>query len=784
MEQLKAKFITSASAILLCSALLAQETYTIKNMSLKQALEKISKESKLSFIADESLIDGKKATNIENVQDLKEALTKVLEGSGLNATIENNTIIIKEIPSYKIINGTYILDDVSVKSALGSTTEGSNSYTTGSMRTATKLDLSIRETPQSVSVITQQMIEDKKIDDFDTLMKNVTGVRIDKGVQDNRAYYSLRGFELDYYQMDGIPMPTSIYTMNNYNMDKFDRVEIVKGSNGLTNGAGNPGASINMVRKHANSKVFTGSIDASAGSWDTYKIKTDISTPLNSDGSVRARLVASHKETDTFKDRVHNENDLVYVVIDADITDTTTISAGASYEKEKLEGDSSNLPAFYSDGTKTKFDRSKNFSSDWSYWDTERKSYFLDVKQYLPNDILLNAVYTHNDINNDNLYGYIDVWSGSLNKDGSGLIYQEFGMNEQDIKEDNVDIYSSIPLKIFNREHEIIAGFQYNKQKINYNIKTNPTPHNIDNFFTQNGSEIPLTGAPNPKPKYEDINIKQTSFYLTGKFEIIDDLKLILGGRITSYENETWNKYTANTNFKFNNEFTPFVGLVYDIDENHSAYASYTDIFKPQNARDKDDKLLDPIVGRNYEVGVKGEYFDKRLNAGLTLFRIEQDNFAENTWTNNSVGNPIYEAKDGVVSKGVELEVSGKLTDNWDLSAGFTHFEAKDGDKNKFNTKAPRSNINIFTKYSMNDFSIGAGVNWKSDTYIGSGAGKVSQDAYTTVDLMASYNFTKSLTGQLNINNLFDKTYYSGYSRSEYAYGDPVNAMVSLKYKF
>ncbi|WP_418179645.1 TonB-dependent siderophore receptor [Aliarcobacter lanthieri] len=786
MEQLKAKFITSASAILLCSALLGQEAYTIKNMSLKQALEKISKESKLSFIVDESLIDGKKATNIENVQDLKEALTKVLEGSGLNATIENNTIIIKEIPSYKIINGTYILDDVSVKSALGSTTEGSNSYTTGSMRTATKLDLSIRETPQSVSVITQQMLEDKKIDDFDTLMKNVTGAISDKGIQDNRAYYYLRGFSLDYYQMDGIPMPISIYSANNYNMDKFDRVEVVKGANGLTSGAGEPSGAINMIRKHANSKVFTGSIDASAGSWDTYKIKTDISTPLNSDGSVRARLVASHKETDTFKDRVHNENDLVYAVVDADITDTTTISAGASYEKEDLDGDSSNLPAFYKDGTKTNFDRSKNFSSDWSYWNTERESYFLDVKQYLPNDILINAVYTHNDIKTDHNYGYIYVWGPGLNKDGSGLRYREFGNWLQNIKEDNVDIYSSIPLKIFNREHEIIAGFQYNKQKTDYSRKTLSKYTDIDNLHTQNGSEIPLSGTTNPKPKFEDTDTQQTAFYLTGKFEIVDDLKLILGGRLTNWEYERY-AYIGNTTTKYDvkNEFTPFVGLVYDIDENHSAYASYTDIFKPQNFKDENDNLLDPVVGKNYEVGVKGEYFDKRLNAGITLFRIEQDNVAEDTGDINPItGTSIYKAKDGVTSKGVELEISGKLTDNWDLSAGFTHFEAKEANGEKFNTRAPRNNINIFTKYSMNDFSVGAGVNWKSKGFMKSGALEVSQDAYTTVDLMASYNFTKSLTGQLNINNLFDKKYYSGYSGREYVYGEPVNALVSLKYKF
>ncbi|MCG3704903.1 TonB-dependent receptor [Aliarcobacter butzleri] len=782
MKFSKHALVASSLALVFGVNLFADEVYTIQNKTLKEALEIISKKSNLSYIANDEILETKKVNNIQNIEGTQKALDKILEGTGLKAVIQNEAIVIvKE----KVIGQGTVLEAISVNdSYLGSTTEGTNSYTTGSMRTATKLDLSLRETPQSVSVITQQMIEDKKIDDFDTLMRNVTGVRIDKGIQDSRATYYLRGFTLDYYQMDGIPMPTNMYSMNNYNMDKFDRVEIVKGANGLTSGAGNPAGAINMIRKHANSKEFTGSVDASAGTWDTYKLKTDISTALNDDGSIRGRLVASHKETDTFKDRVHNENDLVYAVVDADITDTTTVSVGASYEKEKLDGDSSNLPAFYSDGTKTNFDRSKNYSSDWSYWDTERKSYFLDVKQYLPNDILLNAVYTHNDINNNNLYGYIDVWTGKLNKDGSGLIYQEFGNNVQDIKEDNIDVYASVPFKLGSREHEIIAGFQYNRQKIDLDIKTNGTAHTIDNFFTQNGSGVPLVGTPNPQPKYEDIDIKQTAFYINGKFEIVDDLKLILGGRLTNYEDETWNKYSGNSNYKFDNEFTPFVGLVYDIDENHSAYASYTDIFKPQNARDKDNKLLDPILGKNYEVGVKGEYFDKKLNAGLTLFRIEQDNVAEGTGQKNQVGNPISEAKDGVTSKGVELEIGGKLTDNWDLSAGLTHFEAKEANGEKFNTRAPRSNINIFTKYSINDFSVGAGVNWKSDTYIGSGAKKVSQDAYATVDLMASYDFSKNLTGQLNINNVFDKTYYSGYSRSEYAYGEPVNGMLSLKYKF
>lgn len=765
---------------------------------LAQVVNQFAEQAGILLTYDAKLLEGKQSAGLKGSYNLDSGFISLLSKHNLQLqkTTTGYTIIAQAQQQTRDVGQLQTIDTMAQRSsksdisqlptitvnADASTTEGTGSYTTGKMRTATKLDLSIRETPQSVTVISNQLIEDKKLDDFDTLMKNVTGVRVEKGVLDSRSSYSLRGFNLDYYQMDGIPVAKNDLAMYNYNLDKFDRIEIVKGANGLTSGAGNPGGAINMVRKHANSKVFTGDIDISAGTWDTYKIKTDLSTPLNEEGTIRGRLVASHKATDTFKDRVHNENDLIYAVLDADLTESTTISAGASYEKEDLDGDSNNLPAFYKDGTKTNFSRSKNYSPDWSSWDTERYSYFLDIKQRLANDILLNVVYTHNDIKTkDRFNGYLTVWSG-LNKDGSGLDYA-WMHGPQKINEDNVDIFSSIPFKLGNKEHEIIAGFQYNKQDTKQTWKGDGE-FSIENFFTQNGSELAKPVSTTSVPGFISES-KQTAFYLTGKFEIIDELKLILGGRLTNYDfEEISSRFNEVTKYDVNNEFTPFVGLTYDINKNHSIYASYTDIFKPQSAKDINDKLLSPVLGKNYEIGIKGEYFDQRLNAGITLFRIEQDNVAEDTGLINQAGNSIYEAKDGVTSKGVELEVSGKLTDHWDLSAGFANFEAKEANGAKFNTRAPRSNINIFTKYSVNDFSLGAGVNWKSDTYVGTGSRQVSQDAYATVDVMAAYNFSKNVTGQLNINNLFDKKYYSGYSTNAYAYGEPVNGMLSLKYKF
>ncbi|MFW0693392.1 TonB-dependent siderophore receptor [Aliarcobacter butzleri] len=516
-----------------------------------------------------------------------------------------------------------------------------------------------------------------------------------------------------------------------------------------------------------------------------YKLKTDISTPLNEDGSVRARLVASYKDKNSFVDKTSQENSLVYGVVDADIT---TISVGASYEENNKDGvmGGTVLPSFYSNGTKTNFSRSKSYMFDWSKWDTSITSYFTDVKHYFDNDISLNMSYSHNEIHTKDRI-VTDI-SGVLNKDGSGLSATA-SKYPQKIKRDNIDIYASIPFELVKKEHEIIVGTQYNKENDKKYLSEYDYTNSISNFFTQNGSGYSQKDY-GQNILQRDGDTEQKSVYLTGKFELIDDLKLILGGRVTTWEYDMYDYFrNSRTKYDHDNIFTPFAGLVYDLDENHSIYTSYTDIFLPQgNVKDKSGNILDPKEGKNYEAGIKGEYFDKKLNAGLTLFRLEQDNVAESingVFVDGSDGTEqAYKSMKGVTSKGIELEIGGEITDNWDISAGFTHFEAKDANKDKVNTTTPRNNINIFTKYTINDFSFGAGINWKSKGYSKSDTREITQDAYAVVDLMASYKFNKNLSTQLNINNLFDKTYYIGYGTSSYNYGDPVNGILSLKYKF
>ncbi|WP_323657849.1 TonB-dependent receptor plug domain-containing protein [Aliarcobacter butzleri] len=258
------------------SLILSNNVVNAKEISLQEAVDSIVKEYKVTYISKSNSLKDKKIDEkkINYKENALNSLNNILESNDLKAIEEDGVIYIIEKPKKTTNSKTTILEEISVNDKyLGSTTENSDSYTTGSMKTATKLDLSIRETPQSVMVISQQMLEDRKTDEFQTLMQKVTGVDISKE-HDGKAVYYSRGFDVDYYLFDGIPINQDWYTINNYNMDAFDRVEIVKGANGLMAGAGNPAVSINMIRKHANSKVFKGDIEASAGSWDMYKLKT------------------------------------------------------------------------------------------------------------------------------------------------------------------------------------------------------------------------------------------------------------------------------------------------------------------------------------------------------------------------------------------------------------------------------------------------------------------------------------------------------------------------------
>lgn len=680
---------------------------------------------------------------------------------------------------------TVRLDEVSVMSESSSeVTEGTDSYTTKSMNTATKLELSIRETPQSVLVFTRQKLDDQNITSYQDLLTKTPGVSLNKW--DERVYPTARGFDIDYNLYDGMPTYSiADYGANDTDLIVYDRVEIVKGANGLMTGAGNPALGINYIRKHANLKEFTGIIDLSAGSWNNYTSSVDIQTPLNSDGSIRARFVAKHQDKESFMDNYEKTTDVFYGVVDMDLTDTTYLSLGASYEDIERKGIRwGGMPAFYSDGTQTNFDRSKTISDDWTYWNNKTISYFADFKQYIFDDVSFNLSYSNRQMDSKTALAY---YYGTVNKstgmaDAGGGLYDY--VSEAKEEENNLNIYASFPFELGGLDHEIITGIGYNK----YDFKKNnfagtgyisAASLNFNNINIAN----PHLNANTATLELPSETI-QKGYYFAGKFSLMEKLKLIGGIRVSSWEYQANN---GNGNRKFNNELTPYVGLVYDLDKYHSIYTSYTTIFKPTNRKNMSDQYLDPQEGESYEVGIKGEYFDGDLNTSLSVFRIEQTGFEDTgiPIPSNPLNN-AFKRIDGVVSKGFELGVTGKITDNLSLDFGLANFEAKNPDGSKYNTSSSRTTANLFAKYKVSNYKFGAGVNYKSKQYIQSNlfTQSITQEGYMTADLMAGYIINKNFDLQLNINNLFDKKYYDGIGDNSMVYGDPRNFTASLKYSF
>ncbi|MGF2879961.1 TonB-dependent siderophore receptor [Acinetobacter johnsonii] len=658
-------------------------------------------------------------------------------------------------------------------------TEGTKSYTAKSASTSTKLNLSLRETPQSVKVLTREYLDDANINSFQDMLNSVTGVTTNRW--DERQYPTARGFDVDYYLFDGVPSSSELDIASDPDLSMYDRVELVKGANGLMTGAGNPSIAINMVRKHANSKELTGTLSSSYGSWNAWNSMADISAPLNADGTVRGRVVVKHESTDSFADLYEKENNLFYGVLDADLTDSTYVSVGASYQELDRSGIKwGGLPAFYNDGSLTDFDRDLTVTSDWTYWNTNTTTAFAQFKQKLFNDITLNVNYDYREIDAETALLYL--WSESVDKatnSSAGLYpYTDTSKTTQN----NADVYFSAPFTLGGLQQEVVAGFMYNQSELTDRYYGSPTLDNETIDFN-NFTPSKIIGSINNNVANPSNKTTQTGAYLAGKFTLLEPLKLVTGVRVSNWEYESAD---GKGNRKFDNKVTPYAGLIYDFLEDYSWYASYTGIFKPEDKQDANQQYLDPREGKSYETGLKGEFFDKQLNASMSVFLTKQDNVAEKSGSIEIDTKPVdvYSSADGVESKGFEIELDGKLTDKWDMTFGIAHFNAEDANGKKVQTTAARTSANLFTKYTLDKWSFGGGLNYKSEAYKDETVGRINQDAYVLANLMAAYQVDQNIKLQLNVNNLFDEKYYEGLGKNSMVYGAPRNATLTFRYQF
>ncbi|WP_213938911.1 TonB-dependent siderophore receptor [Pseudomonas sp. dw_612] len=695
---------------------------------------------------------------------------------------------------------------------LGSTTEHTESYTTGAMSTATRLNLSIKETPQSVSVVTRQQMDDFKLGTLSEAMSQTTGVVVQHNDSD-RVSYSSRGYEINNFQIDGM-----LNTFGRMKSDAdtiiYDRIEVVRGATGLTTGAGDPSATINMVRKRPTAQ-WQAQTGVSGGSYDDYYSYVDVGGPLAFDGRLRGRSVLAYRDSQSFRDHYQLQREVGYGVLEADLTDDTLLAVGYDYQDKQVQGTSwGTVPYWNSSGGKANLGRSTHMATSWSSWPLKDKTAFANLDQQLGGGWHLKAAYTHRDSDTDGKVYY--GGGGFPNEDRSGMsAYRGHMLGTQ--KMNTYDVNVAGPYALFGREHELMFGYGEAE-------RSSESPHTVGGAVPSGYGNIPDWKYMGGIAKFPDTvthltgssdSTRQKAGYLATRLSLTDRFHAVLGSRYgswkTSNKNYSYDKNLQLTGVEITAQqqsdiWTPYAGLLYDLTPEYTVYVSYTDIFKPQNNRDANRQYLEPVVGSNYELGLKGSLLDERLNVATALFWSKQDNVAE---LDNSVpqdpltGEQFYKSGGkGQKVQGFEVEVSGEVMTDWNMTAGYTYTHAANGDKQRANTNEPLNMLRLSTAYRLpgdwHALTVGGAVNWQSDIWGNSNRptgrdaqgdlitenAKIRQEAYTVVKLMSRYAFDKHLSASLNVDNLFDKKYYDnvGFYNGVF-WGDPRTVTLSLDWK-
>ena len=435
-----------------------------------------------------------------------------------------------------------------------------------------------------------------------------------------------------------------------------------------------------------------------------------------------------------------------------------------------------------------------NPAAKWAYADSKSTKYFAGVEQRFDNDWLLKVEASHWKGSTDQLQGNIVGW-GPFPDKTTGEAQFMSGTKTFEINTDTLDAYATGPFEFLGRSHELVLGANVSNRRNDYLAENaDDLTINYQNWNNDAPRPGPAELSQGLKQRYKT---KESALYGALRLKPTDDLSVILGARVVDYDRKGTMTYNAAQTIptlddsKKTGKPIPYAGIVYDLSANHSVYASYTEIFTPQSYFDRNDKVLAPMTGKSYEAGLKSEYFDGALNTSFALFMIKQDNYAEYDGVRDN-GEDAYKAIDGTKTKGFEAEISGEVARGWQLRAGYTYALRRDKDGKRINSNHPEQLFKLATSYQLDgdlkDLTVGGNVSWQGSTYSeldSSIKADAKEGSFAVVGLMARYDISQNLSATVNLNNVFDREYLSGYGLySTYYYGDPRNLMLGMKYSF
>ncbi|MDR0278853.1 MAG: TonB-dependent siderophore receptor [Paucimonas sp.] len=737
--------------------------------SLAQALSSFAERSgiTLSYAPDD--VRGLSTNGLNAGGSLEDALAKLLKGSGLVAhRTASGFVVLRDSGAGLQLEPTSI-DSTALQSAFAPV----DGYFASNASSATKSDKSILETAQSVSVVTAEQINDRKVNKVEDAVAYSAGVRVGSSGLDPRFdNIQVRGFETTIAAdfLDGLRQPgsgwLSLYSTEAY---ALERIEVLKGPASVLYGQISPGGMVNRVSKRP-SLLAKNEVQVQAGSYGHEQGQFDVGGKLDEAGDVLLRTVGLYRDSGYSVDQMDNLSRLLAPSLSWQIDPDTSLTLLAQYQERQTAAS----PMMVQEG-----DHLTDFWQGDEYYDKlhQRQWTFGYEFEHRFNDTF--------SVQQNLRYGQVSTTNQYLQPtaliDGHILDRYAVGLYE-DMSSLSTDTRLVSRFSTGNLHHTVVSGVDYAWLDTSLLYAWGPAP-TIDRW-------APDYHQPVVKPT--DVWADQDGLehrmgaYVQDQIEL-DNWRLSAGLRRDWVHVRRDDNLTDINSTTSDSATTGQLGVLYLFDNGLAPYASYATSFLPVSGVNTSGQPYKPTEGEQFEVGLKYQPPGSRTLLTGSLYHLTQSNVQ----TRDMV-NPLNNVQTGEqVSRGLELEAVSDVSDNLRLTASYAFNDAEvtkgnKGDQGKVPKNVPRHLAALWLDYKL-PFGLGVsgGARYTGSTY-GDPANEVKNEGYTLVDAGVHYDFGGGLDGvrlALNARNLFDKRFIN--CQDGYCYrGEARSVVTSLSYRW
>ena len=712
-----------------------------------------------------------------------------------------------------------------------------SSYKNTSSFSGTKTATAIRDIPQTINYVTKEVILDQGASTVNDVVKNVSGVSQYTTYND----FSIRGFRTTGNRnsgnlLNGMRAQTSLWSASS--LANIERVEVIKGPAAALFGNAAPGGIINRVtKKPLLQRLHTVSVNT--GSWGTLKTYGDFTGPLNESKSLLYRLNLGYETTDGYRD-LQGRNTLTIAPSFSFIpNEKTRFNVDITYYR--LDGKVDRGQTIFGDADLYSVPITRSLSATNDFLRETQMNISLGLTHKITDNLSFNSTYLNSSYSEDlrehnQANSYYMQQQGKANTGDPTKILMQALLRQRTFRNNSFNNYFNYNFTTGLVKHTLLVGYDYFQVELlpgasqltagGYLLKNGKTTTTFNparlNTYVVDANNNPVTNVPVfdlNKPTTGNVmketgkyiftsgNTKPTlqtshGVYLQEQLEV-SIVKLLLGLR-----KEFFMDYI---NYKENNEekieqqaLIPRVGLVITANDNINFYSTWMKGFEPQTAAIQSDPdryggPFDPVYSELYEMGVKTDWFNNRLSATASVFKIIQQNSLYDAFP-AVIGKPDLKMQIGEEeSNGFEFDLAGEITPNWSILANYAYIDAritktaqnneKDFDMQRPST--PRHSGNIWTKYIITEgplkhLGFGAGYNFVTERYgqVGRRTNTTVYPGYGLVNAVLYYKINQ-IQLQLNLNNVLNQTHWvGGYDKLRSFPGAPRNINASVTYKF